>query len=126
VSHLRTLTDTDRDLIRLVASGHTNEEIAAKLGTSIHTLRSRLRVVHGLIGTNPGPVHDSTTSRVRMAAWAYENDLMGPVRTGTSGGGPAELSAELLDVCRAIVNNRPRGDLRALALRALRAARGAR
>jgi hypothetical protein len=36
------------------------------------------------------------------------------------------LSAELLDVCRAIVNNRPRGDLRALALRALRAARGAR
>lgn len=119
----RPLTDDDRELIRLVARCHTNAEIAKRLRISPNTLRSRLAVLHRLVGTSAGLAHDSILCRVRMAAWAYENGLMdGVVRNTVPRDVPVELAAELLDVCEAIVTDRPRGDLRVLAKRALRIA----
>jgi hypothetical protein len=48
--------------------------------------------------------------------------MSGVTRTVEPGDVPVELAVELLDLCQAIVADRPRGDLRALAKRALRVA----
>lgn len=118
----RKLTEDDRDLIRLVARSHTNAEIAKRLNISKHTLRSRVAVLHRLVGT-AGTERDTTVARVRLTAWAYENGLMDEIPHNTAAADVSvELAAELLDVCRAIVADRPRGDLRVLANRALRIA----
>lgn len=123
MSRPRALTDDDRALIRLVAGGRSNTEIAGELGIPAYTLRSRVKALHGLLGTGVGPGGNSAISRVRMTRWAYENGLMnGVARTVEPGDVPVELAAELLDLCQAIVADRPRGDLRVLARRALRIA----
>lgn len=119
----RTLTDDDRELIRLVARGHSNEQIAARFGFSTRTLRTRLAVLYRITGAAAGTERDTILVRVRMTAWAYENGLMNGVKRDAAATDiPVEIVAELLDLCRAIVADRPRGDLRALAKRALRVA----
>jgi hypothetical protein len=121
VSSPRPLTEDDRELIRLVARSHTNRQIAVRLGISTRTVVSRLARLHRTVGTATGLERDTMLARVRMTAWAYENGLMdGVKRDAAPADVPVELATELLDLCRAIVAERPRGDLRTLATRALR------
>lgn len=119
----RTLTDDDRELIRLVAECRTNAEIARVLDLSTSMVRGRLTTLHKHLGTSSGAERDNVLCRVRMVAWAYQHGLMdGMTHDAEPADVPVELAAELLDVCRAIVADRPRGDLRVLAKRALRVA----
>jgi len=43
------LTPRQRELLRLVAAGHTNGQIARQLGISAGTVRTHLRNIYGLL-----------------------------------------------------------------------------
>ncbi|TYB41122.1 response regulator [Actinomadura chibensis] len=60
------LTDREVDVVRLVARGRTNEEIAAELFVSLSTVKTHLGSVHRKLGTR---------NRVETAAWAWESGL---------------------------------------------------
>ncbi|GAA2599383.1 response regulator transcription factor [Actinomadura fulvescens] len=60
------LTERELDVVRLVARGRTNEEIAAELYVSLSTVKTHLGSVHRKL---------STRNRVEVAAWAWESGL---------------------------------------------------
>ncbi|MFG2003590.1 response regulator [Spirillospora sp. NPDC048911] len=60
------LTGRELDVVRLVARGRTNEEIAAELFVSISTVKTHLGSVHRKL---------SARNRVEVAAWAWESGL---------------------------------------------------
>jgi len=47
-----TLTDRERDIVRLIAEGHNNNNIAEKLGMSEKTVRNRLTVIFSKLEVN--------------------------------------------------------------------------
>ncbi|MGH3239603.1 MAG: response regulator [Spirillospora sp.] len=61
------LTDRELEVVRLVARGRTNEEIAAELFVSLSTIKTHLGSVHRKLDTR---------NRVETAAWAWESGLM--------------------------------------------------
>jgi DNA-binding NarL/FixJ family response regulator len=61
------LTDRELEVVRLVARGRTNEEIAADLHVSLSTIKTHLGSVHRKLGAR---------NRVEAAAWAWESGLM--------------------------------------------------
>ncbi|MFI0411227.1 response regulator [Actinomadura sp. 3N508] len=61
------LTDRELEVVRLVARGRTNEEIAAELYVSLSTVKTHLGSVHRKL---------TTRNRVETAAWAWESGLM--------------------------------------------------
>jgi DNA-binding NarL/FixJ family response regulator len=61
------LTDRELDVVRLVARGRTNEEIAGELFVSLSTVKTHLGSVHRKLATR---------NRVETAAWAWESGLM--------------------------------------------------
>ncbi|MFA1542736.1 response regulator [Actinomadura monticuli] len=61
------LTDRELEVVRLVARGRTNEEIAGQLFVSLSTVKTHLGSVHRKLGTR---------NRVETAAWAWESGLM--------------------------------------------------
>ncbi|MFC4911403.1 response regulator [Actinomadura gamaensis] len=61
------LTDRELDVVRLVARGRTNEEIAAELFVSLSTVKTHLGSVQRKLGTR---------NRTGIAAWAWESGLM--------------------------------------------------
>ncbi|MFI0370538.1 response regulator [Actinomadura sp. 1N219] len=61
------LTDRELDVVRLVARGRTNDEIAAELYVSLSTVKTHLGSVHRKLATR---------NRVETAAWAWESGLM--------------------------------------------------
>lgn len=107
------LVPAEANVIRLIARGFSNEQIARELGIKTETLRSRLPAIYRRTGSDVGTGNNSVLARVRLAIWAYENGLGGPEPL------PPDLTRSLLEVCRAIAADRPRGDLRRLALEAL-------
>ncbi|MDL4817872.1 response regulator [Actinomadura opuntiae] len=60
-------TDRELDVVRLVARGRTNEEIAAELFVSLSTVKTHLGSVMHKLGAR---------NRVEVAAWAWESGLM--------------------------------------------------
>ncbi|TDB77890.1 response regulator transcription factor [Actinomadura sp. KC216] len=62
------LTDRELEVVRLVARGRTNEEIAGELYVSLSTIKTHLGNVHRKLATR---------NRVETAAWAWESGLMG-------------------------------------------------
>ncbi|WP_084265428.1 response regulator [Actinomadura macra] len=62
------LTDRELEVVRLVARGRTNEEIAGELFVSLSTIKTHLGSVHRKLDTR---------NRVETAAWAWESGLMG-------------------------------------------------
>ncbi|MEU5881290.1 response regulator transcription factor [Spirillospora sp. NPDC047279] len=60
------LTERELDVVRLVARGRTNEEIAGELFVSLSTVKTHLGSVHRKLGTR---------NRVEVAAWAWESGL---------------------------------------------------
>ncbi|WP_374215240.1 response regulator [Streptomyces sp. NEAU-Y11] len=67
------LTQRERDVVRLVARGRTNEEAAAELYVTLSTVKTHLANVQRKLAAR---------NRVEIAAWAWETGLCG-------GGGPA-------------------------------------
>jgi len=60
------LTDRELDVVRLVARGRTNEEIARELFVSLSTVKTHLGSVHRKLNAR---------NRVEVAAWAWESGL---------------------------------------------------
>ncbi|QFG21219.1 response regulator transcription factor [Actinomadura sp. WMMB 499] len=61
------LTERELDVVRLVARGRTNEEIAGELFVSLSTVKTHVGSIHRKLGTR---------NRVESAAWAWESGLM--------------------------------------------------
>ncbi|WP_433335171.1 response regulator [Spirillospora sp. CA-294931] len=61
------LTERELDVVRLVARGRTNEEIAAELFVSLSTVKTHLGSVQRKLAAR---------NRVETAAWAWESGLM--------------------------------------------------
>ncbi len=61
------LTEREMDVVRLVARGRTNQEIAAELFVSLSTVKTHLGSVQAKLGAR---------NRVEIAAWAWESGLV--------------------------------------------------
>ena len=61
------LTSRELDVLKLVAGGLTNREIAERLGTSVRTVDAHLRSIYGKIGV---------TSRSAATRYALELGLV--------------------------------------------------
>ena len=61
------LTDREIEVVRAVARGRTNQEIAAELFISLSTVKSHLSTVQTKL---------SLRNRVEIAAWAWENRII--------------------------------------------------
>ncbi|WP_406345058.1 response regulator [Streptomyces sp. NBC_00648] len=60
------LTEREHDVVRCLARGATNAEIAAELYVSLSTVKTHLANVQGKLGAR---------NRVEIAAWAWESGL---------------------------------------------------
>jgi DNA-binding NarL/FixJ family response regulator len=65
-SHPLGLSDREVEVLRLIASGRSNREIAAELVISEHTVRRHLSNIYRKIGV---------TSRSAATAFAFDHDL---------------------------------------------------
>ncbi|WP_275477793.1 response regulator [Herbidospora cretacea] len=61
------LTDRELDVVRLVARGRTNQEVAAELFVSLSTVKTHLASVQSKLGLR---------NRVEVAAWAWESGVV--------------------------------------------------
>jgi DNA-binding NarL/FixJ family response regulator len=67
------LSDREMDVVRAVARGRTNREIAAELFISLSTVKSHLAGIHTKLGLR---------NRVEVAAWAWESRLVDRIAPG--------------------------------------------
>lgn len=125
----RPLHDHETEMIRLVAAGYTNAQLAVAFDISVETIRSRMHVVHQLIGTASGNDSDNV-ARVRMVIWAYDHGVVRPAGALPKPAEvlpqervPAELAAPMIRLSISILGDEPRGDLKRWARRVLEAAR---
>ncbi|GIH27964.1 DNA-binding response regulator [Acrocarpospora phusangensis] len=61
------LTERELDVVRLVARGRTNQEVAAELFVSLSTVKTHLSSIQVKLGAR---------NRVEIAAWAWESGVM--------------------------------------------------
>ncbi|MGW0803526.1 response regulator [Nonomuraea sp. NPDC002799] len=61
------LTDRELDVVRLVARGRTNQEMAAELFVSLSTVKTHLGSIQAKLGVR---------NRVEIAAWAWESGVV--------------------------------------------------
>ncbi|MEV4178919.1 MULTISPECIES: response regulator transcription factor [unclassified Nonomuraea] len=61
------LTDRELDVVRLVARGRTNQEVAAELFVSLSTVKTHLGSIFAKLGVR---------NRVGIAAWAWESGVV--------------------------------------------------
>ncbi|WP_113703302.1 response regulator [Nonomuraea lactucae] len=61
------LTDRELDVVRLVARGRTNQEVAAELFVSLSTVKTHLGSIQAKL---------SVRNRVEIAAWAWESGVV--------------------------------------------------
>jgi ATP/maltotriose-dependent transcriptional regulator MalT len=64
------LTQRELDLVRLIASGKSNQEIAAELVLSLRTVERHLSNIYGKLGA------DGRAARAAAAAYAFRNGLV--------------------------------------------------
>ncbi|MFJ9037197.1 response regulator [Streptomyces sp. NPDC102406] len=76
------LTARELDVVRLVARGRTNEEVAAELYVSLSTVKTHLASVQRKLAAR---------NRVEIAAWAWENGVCAG-RDETNGNRPGQAS----------------------------------
>jgi DNA-binding NarL/FixJ family response regulator len=61
------LTDRELDVVRLVARGRTNQEVAGELFVSLSTVKTHLGSIQAKLGVR---------NRVEIAAWAWESGVV--------------------------------------------------
>jgi DNA-binding NarL/FixJ family response regulator len=64
----RVLSERETEVVRAIAGGRTNQEIAAELFISLSTVKSHLSGIQAKLGVR---------NRVEIAAWAWENRIAG-------------------------------------------------
>jgi DNA-binding NarL/FixJ family response regulator len=64
----RPLSERETEVVRAIARGRTNQEIAAELFISLSTVKSHLSGIQAKLGL---------CNRVEIAAWAWESRMMG-------------------------------------------------
>ena len=72
-----TLSERERNVLALIAAGHTNEQIGKKLGVSGHTVRNNITGIRSKLGLY---------SRARLVGYAYEHGLVGESEDDVSEG----------------------------------------
>lgn len=103
----RDLTDAEIDIVRMIAQGRTDGQIALILGLKIGTLRSRINAIYHRLGIPVGPGRPGSTAgltRLLLAVWAYENGIVVPKASAPR---DPELTVRAFAVCRALVYRRP-------------------
>ncbi|GLW98470.1 response regulator transcription factor [Microtetraspora sp. NBRC 16547] len=65
----RPLSDREIEVVRAIARGRTNQEIAAELFISLSTVKSHVSAIQAKL---------TVRNRVEIAAWAWEHRLIGP------------------------------------------------
>lgn len=65
---VRPLSERETEVVRAIARGRTNQEIAAELFISLSTVKSHLSGIQTKLGVR---------NRVEIAAWAWENRIVG-------------------------------------------------
>ena len=63
------LTVREREVLRLVALGHTSREIAGRLVLSVRTVEAHRARIQGRLGVS---------SRAELVRWALDNGLLAP------------------------------------------------
>jgi DNA-binding NarL/FixJ family response regulator len=63
----RPLSDRETEVVRAIATGRTNQEIAAELFISLSTVKSHVSGIQTKLGVR---------NRVQIAAWAWENRVV--------------------------------------------------
>ncbi|MGK5557528.1 response regulator [Actinomadura kijaniata] len=63
------LSDRELEVVRAIARGRTNQQIASELFISLSTVKSHVSGIQAKLGTQ---------NRVEIAAWAWENRLVEP------------------------------------------------
>jgi two-component system response regulator NreC len=63
------LTLRERDVVRLIALGHTNTEVAERLSVSVRTVEKHRARIQGRLGLS---------RRSEMVRWALEHGLLDP------------------------------------------------
>lgn len=116
----RPLTADELEVVRLVALGWTNEQIARQLKLALPTLRQRLSTLYHLVdvaveGSDRNGAQG--VSRARLTIWAYERGLVGTPERLTR---REQLAEEAFAVCRGLVLKRPVPVLREQAVRVIR------
>lgn len=117
ITDISQLRQYEIDLIRLIASGRGNDDIAKALNIPLMTLKSQIARLHRILGTATRPGEQRVLGRVRITIWAYEHGLV-EGRPSV----PPELRDAFIGFCRSVVNDQPRGDLRQWAEKGLAAA----
>lgn len=64
----RTLSGREREVLRLLAAGRANREIAAALHVSVHTVERHVANIFGKLGTR---------NRAAATAWAHRSGMVG-------------------------------------------------
>ncbi|MFG3697265.1 response regulator [Micromonospora sp. NPDC047620] len=75
---LRPLSERETEVVRAIAAGRTNQEIAAQLFISLSTVKSHVSGIQTKLGVR---------NRVEIAAWAWENRIVGGGRQSDLGSG---------------------------------------
>jgi len=63
------LTERELEVVRSIARGRTNQEIAAELFISLSTVKSHVSGIQAKLGVR---------NRVEIAAWAWRENLVDP------------------------------------------------
>lgn len=75
----RILTNREKEILKMVAEGFTNREIAFRLGISVYTVETHLRIIYAKIRAR---------GRAHAAAWFVKHYPDGYHGDGNSGDAP--------------------------------------
>ncbi|MCL6645077.1 MAG: LuxR C-terminal-related transcriptional regulator [Dehalococcoidia bacterium] len=79
---MRGLTDRQLEIVRLVADGCSNREIAARLCVTVNTVRTHLKHIYNVVGAS---------SRTALVANFARGDLLGMVKREPEKRRPEEM-----------------------------------
>ena len=116
----RDLNEAEVEIVRMVAQGYTDAQIASILNVKIGSIRTRVNAIYHLLGIAVGNAGGTPgITRLLLVIWAYESGIVGtPVPLTRR----QQLAEQAFAVCRGLVLKRPVPVLREQAVRVIREA----